>query len=744
MLVSQSSSEYLNNYAENSEELPVEVIKTDIAVVGGGLAGVCAAIAAARMGSKVALVQDRPVLGGNSSSEIRIWTRGATGGGNILSEEMGILGELKMKNLQRNIEGNVVIWDEILLESVLEEPGISLYLNTHITGVEKDGEKISKVNGFQLTTEKEFEFCAEIFIDASGDATVGFRSGAPMMTCKESKLDYGEDLAPDERQQTVLGSTIVFYTKEAKQPVKFVPPSYAYSIEKIESIVGTGGRIVNEKMNGPDFWWIEFGGLKNTIQDNQEISLELKKIAMGVWNYIKNSGKFDADNLTLEWVGNLPGKRESRRLIGNYVLTANDLMQRKRFDDAVCYGGWYIDFHPAEGTYAKEDNCIQIPVLPYQIPLRCLYTDGVPNLLFAGRSIATTHSAFASTRVMNTCALTGEAAGTAAGYCIGKGLLTPQLTPEDVSNIRLHLVNNDMFIPGERIIDPLNKAANCSIEASSVGWVEYGRHAGSKSVENELFIAAAVPKDCTTLSILAKAKKEATLLAKLGYSHLPSRLIDECELGSVELEIAKADEEIWLEVTVPEDAKGKFLVLRFEDNADIAIKVAENYQTGYIMGESSSPRYCSPCVKIDKSESIFAPHNLLNGYTRPYGELNMWSPAESDTQPYVILSWDEAQTISKVMLYLNPDLSKEIPSSRTESFSTHHLFEPRTEMPPKLAKDITISVWSGEGWQIVAEVKDNWQRLCKVEFAQVTTNKLKITINEAYGQPVEIFQINIY
>lgn len=149
----------------------------DVAVIGGGPAGVCAALAVAQNGCKVVLVTDRPVLGGNSSSEIRVWTRGAVGSGNLMAEEMGIWGRLKLENLYRNFDANPVFWDDVLLDAVLQQPNLQLELNTEIDEVKLSGQCIEKVAGTQQGSEKRFEITAKYFIDATGDAVIGQLAG---------------------------------------------------------------------------------------------------------------------------------------------------------------------------------------------------------------------------------------------------------------------------------------------------------------------------------------------------------------------------------------------------------------------------------------------------------------------------------------------------------------------------------------------------------------------------------------
>ncbi|MDR2478246.1 MAG: FAD-dependent oxidoreductase, partial [Treponema sp.] len=435
--------------------MPVEV-SADVVVVGGGVAGVCAALAAAGAGVRVSLITNRPVPGGNSSSEIRVWTRGASGGGNLFSEEMGILGELKMRNLYTNPECNVILWDEVLLDAILAEDRIQLFLNTHITGAELGGgKKLVLVRGFQMASEKELVFSGSYFIDATGDGSIGAAMGAPFVVGQEGKDSF------------TMGSSLFFVSKKAARPVPFIPPAYIHRIETIRRFISSGGRLVNEKLNGCDYWWFEIGGDKDTIRDNQEITLELKRVALGVWNYIKNSGEFAADNLALEWIGSMPGKRESRRFTGAYTLQREDLTGGRSFEDAVAYGGWFMDFHPAGGVYAAgEENCVQIPVFTYPIPLGCLHNPDFPNLLFAGRDISVSRDVFASSRIMDTCALTGHAAGAAAAYaCLH--VCPPSRIGANVRALQELLASQDLALPWQVRDSGDNLARRARVSASS-------------------------------------------------------------------------------------------------------------------------------------------------------------------------------------------------------------------------------------------------------------------------------------
>lgn len=207
-------------------------IKKDIVIIGGGLAGICAAISAAKNGASVALVHERPALGGNSSSEIRMVPLGATGGGNKFAEEMGIIGALKLESLYKNPSGNAHLWDAILLDNILKEPNISLYLNTSIVNVRVQDGRITEVSGFQQVSETSWSFEGSLFIGCTGDGTIGFLAGAEYMRGRESKAQFGESFAMERPDRYTMGHTIYFESRDTGKPVKYIKPDFAYSWDK--------------------------------------------------------------------------------------------------------------------------------------------------------------------------------------------------------------------------------------------------------------------------------------------------------------------------------------------------------------------------------------------------------------------------------------------------------------------------------------------------------------------------------
>ncbi|MCK5464697.1 MAG: FAD-dependent oxidoreductase, partial [Bacteroidales bacterium] len=345
---------------------------------------------------------------------------------NRWAREGGVIDEILTENLYRNREGNPLILDTILLEKVTREENIRLLLNTAVYDLEKDGpDKIRKVLAFCSQNSTQYELLAPLFADASGDGIVGFLAGAAFRMGAEDPGEFGEGLAPDSNYGELLGHTLYFYSKDVGQPVKYIPPSFALKefdrIPKIRSIK-TGDQ-------GAYFWWLEYGGRLDTVHQTEEIKWELWKIVYGIWDYIKNSGNYpEAETYTLEWVGTIPGKRESRRFEGDYMLSQSDLVEQRQHEDAVAFGGWAMDLHPADGVYSDQPSCNQFHSKGiYQIPLRCYYSKNIRNLFLAGRIISCSHVAFGSTRVMATCAIGGQAVGMAVELCVKNGILPSDL-----------------------------------------------------------------------------------------------------------------------------------------------------------------------------------------------------------------------------------------------------------------------------------------------------------------------------
>lgn len=436
----------------------------DFIVVGGGMSGLCAAIAAARGGAKTALVHDRPVLGGNASSEMRMHICGADYHmSRPNARETGILEEILLEHKHRNPNNSYPIFDSVLWEKARFQENLSLYLNTRMLDVEVRDGRIVSVTAEQLTTEKRFCLSAPLFADATGDGVLGAKSGAEYRIGREGKAEYGEQYAPDEPDSCTMGNSLMFHAHDTGHPVPFVKPFWAntYTEEQLKR------RDHAQVTSG--YWWIELGGGQyEIIRDGEIIRDELLKAVFGVWDHIKNGGEHHAENLELDWVGFLPGKRESRRLMGPYVLKEQDCLEGRRFEDAVAYGGWPMDVHTVEGFLTQnEDPTVWLSLDDvYTIPYRSLFSININNLFLAGRAISCTHMAFASSRVMATCAVVGQAVGTAAALTVKKKT-EPSGILEDIRELQQVLLRDDCYIPGVVNTDSHDHAREAEVTASS-------------------------------------------------------------------------------------------------------------------------------------------------------------------------------------------------------------------------------------------------------------------------------------
>ncbi len=438
-------------------------LEADVVVVGGGLAGVCATVEAARCGADVILIQDRPMLGGNTSSEVRVHATGADcSGGRPHGREGGIIEEIRLEDARRNPQRSNPMWDLALEEWVRAEPNARVLVNTSVTAsaMSEDG-CIGSVLCSRPWTEEEIVVEGSVFIDCTGDGALGFQAGADFRIGREGPDEFDEPDAegPDDK---TMGCSLMWIAEDMGHPVKFDPPAWARKFTE-ETLPH---RVPRELRHG--HWWIEWGGELDMIKDQDEIREELLACLMGVWDYAKNSGKFDAENWALRWFGVLPAKRESRRLMGPHILTECDLLETRVFDDRIAHGGWSVDTHPPAGIYDPTPPSwhLHLPDI-YSIPLSSLYSRNIPNLMMAGRCASCTHMAMGSTRVAATGAAMGQAVGAAAAMCVDSACLPSELGASDIQELQQQLLREDHYIPELPNADADDLARGATVTATS-------------------------------------------------------------------------------------------------------------------------------------------------------------------------------------------------------------------------------------------------------------------------------------
>ncbi len=742
--------------------LKTETIKCDLCVTGGGIAGVACAVTAARAGIATALIQDRPVLGGNASSEIRVWISGATahmGSNNRWSREGGLINELLLENCYKNKGGNPVVFDSILLDKVLREEKITLLLNTAVFEVVKsDAKTISSVKAFCPQNSTMYLISAPLFCDASGDGIVGYLSGAAYRIGAEDTSEFNETMAPDDSFGRLLGQSLYFNTKKANASVDYYPPSFAHLCDEIENI--PRHKQLNPSAEGCHLWWLEYGGRLDPVHDTEKIKRELWKISYGVYNYYKNSKRFlNTENRQLEWMGAITGKRESRRFEGDYILSQNDLLTQKEHCDAVSYGGWSIDLHPADGIYDKNAGSIHGYISGiYQIPFRTMYSRNINNLFLAGRLISASHVAFGSTRVMATCAHSAQAVGTAAAICVKKQIVPRDLIGNDyIAELQRELIKSGQYIPGYKFVDKLDMVATARLSASS-------SLATISFPDSNKLVAL-----CTPLAQLVPATMgcvpQATFIADV---EQPTKLEIEIRISKKRINftpaITLARKELILEkgknIPIVFDFpvilnESQYLFYCFGKNDLISLHATEKRITGvltvrYNGTESHMCLLGFPDVEmwvperrpdgfnlagfIGCDSSLFSVNNITNGINRPLITPNAWVAALDDVLPWVKLEWNMAQKIRRVQIEFDSDYDHSLESVNWEHSDSAMPFCVKSFI---IVDERGCELYKNDG---------NYQGLLDIVLDRpVVARSLTIKILEIWGNaPAAIFAIRCY
>ena len=782
--------------------------EADLIVVGGGLSGTCCAITAARAGIRVVLVQDRPVLGGNSSSEVRLWVLGATshmGNNNRWAREGGVIDEILVENWYRNPEGNPLIFDTILLEKVVSEPNITLLLNTAVydvevtknpnplkgtetssgakapfragvaddLGVRAETNQIRSVRAFCSQNSTVYELAAPLFCDASGDGVVGFQAGAAFRMGAESQEEFGEKFAPTAEYGELLGHSLYFYTKDTGRPVRFVPPAYALDdITKIPRY-----RRFNAQEYGCQLWWIEYGGRLDTVHDTETIKWELWKVVYGVWNYIKNSGEFpEAETMTLEWVGTIPGKRESRRFEGDYMLKQQDIVEQRTHPDAVAFGGWSIDLHPADGVFSEKPGCNQWHSKGlYQIPYRCLYSRNISNLFLAGRIISASHVAFGSSRVMGTSAHVGQAVGMAAALCTREGLMPRGIVEtQEVASLQQELLKTGHHIPGLRLRDDQDLIQQATLTASSE-FVLTELPADGPLVTLAQSAAQMLPLPAGPvphLTAWAVADQDTTLTVELRRSSKVDNHTPDVTLQTLTIPLRKGKQvfELNFEASINEPC---YVFVMFMKNEHVRLQYSNLRVTGVLsvfnrinpavsnygkqeptedIGVDTFEFWCPErrpkghniALKIEDGQSrpsldwpgiqLFSPENVRNGIQRPTNKPNAYVADPTDPNPTLTASWPTKQRISRVELFFDTDYDHPLESV----IMTH----PETDSPFCVREYVLCN----DKQERIYHESNNHQTRNTIQFEQpIETRSLTIHLKGTNGgAPASLMEMRCY
>jgi hypothetical protein len=750
-----------------------DAIACDLVVCGGGLAGVCAAITAARSGLKVTLIQDRPVLGGNASSEVRLWALGATshmGNNNRWSREGGVVNEILVENLFRNPEGNPLMFDALLLEKVSEERNIRLLLNTSAHAVVKDPEssdRIAAVTAFCSQNSTQYEVAAPLFVDASGDGILGFLSGAAFRMGAESSSEFGEGFAPTKEYGYLLGHSIYFMSKNVGRPVCYTPPSFA--IRDVEKLIPRYRDFCIEHQ-ACQFWWIEYGGRLDTVKESETIKWELWRIVYGVWDYIKNSGKFPgAENLTLEWVGHIPGKRESRRFEGDYMLNQRDIVEQRQHEDAISFGGWSLDLHPADGVFSEKNGCDQWHSKGvYQIPYRSFYSRNIENLFLGGRLMSASHVAFGSSRVMLTCAHNGAAVGAAAALCAAhecqpRDLLEKGLIPD----LQKKLIRTGHYIPHVSLNDEDDLVSRAKIEVSSeYQWNGFAPDGPELALDRSRAIMFPTPAGrLPGFTVEIAAESAVDLVVELRVSEREGNFTPDQVLERKTLSLTSALG-TFHPLQIAFDAlidKPRYCFICFLRAEGVSIRGSEERVTGILsLGNAANksvaksaaqepdpslgiesfelwiperrPAGHNIAIRFAKPFPIFKAEQLRSGYERPLFQSNAWVADPREGESLLTLNWEAAQSIESIILAFDCDYDHPM-----ESVIQNH---PERQMP-FCVTDFRIEDGSGKE---LCKIVDNHHGYRTINFKEaIETSKLRIALKKPpSGLPTALFGVRCY
>jgi hypothetical protein len=741
----------------------------DLVVIGGGLAGLCAAVTAARKGIQTALIHDRPVLGGNASTEIRVPPVGATQCNFAYSRETGIIEELFLNNLFRNPTWSPEGWNLELESLVRNEPNLFLFLNCAVcdvalaaseSGADNADKKIESVKAYCAMAETWHIFYAPYYADCSGDGVVGASAGAVFRYGVEARSEFNERMCPEVAAQETMGMSLQLRARDAGRPIPFCKPPWV----KLELNAEDFGpyRPVTEHFF-PDtggFWWLEWGGELDSVHDTLLIKEEVQSITLAVWDYLKNRSSISERLRTyeLEWLGAVPGKRESRRFEGDHILTMGDIDAQVYFEDAVAYGGWGFDHHPPGGFHDKINPSTHEYLRgPHNVPLRSLYSKNIRNLFFAGRNISASHYALSSTRVMLTCAQLGEAVGAAAVHAVREGTEIRELSnSEAVKRIQQDLHMNDHHIHAFPISLPHDIATTAKVTASSVFSESYQTNTwGTEQLDGtRMQMLTIITSHIEQLHIRVDAAEATELVYSLwqGPSHASTypdttlvsgkTFIDLGENQWVSLPVScsiqqpgwhflimEANPKIRLHVTEtppgqlryyprPEDpirpnpfSKWTLRSLAIGQqkaaDADGAKVMAPNWNN-YAMRfkEMSTFLGFSYACRIFPAQPLFEPCMVINAHSRPTHMPNLWvsSPTSFEKSEWIELSWEQPQTVKRIQLLFDSSLQFHFGQS-WQGYQTNVI--------PTLIKRYAIIVTFSDGsGKSVAVVDNNYQRNC--------------------------------
>ncbi len=788
---------------------PARTLTCDLLVIGAGVAGYCAAIQAGRMGCRTILLEKDAVLGGNSGPNLGVGITGADRY-NAYATETGLIHELQetaawVQAFTQVSAGtmpyNISRRYEAVVQTALEQAGV-LVLKRHYARSplleDGPGSRIVGVIAEDLAAFQTVRInVTHVVVEASGDGEIAILAGADFDVGSEAREEFGERSAPPVRTTTVQGTSLVAIAQRTGREVVFIPPpgTRPFVPRLWHGSIGSAVRHHNGWLaEGKDLVFLyvtEAGGTQDTVRDDGAIYEALLGQLWAEWDHIKNGPhREDARCWDLLWVSPKAGKRESRRLLGDVILTQTDLESGRRFPDDVAYGGHDLDDHQPLSTGAGNIFGHSIPPL-YGIPYRACYSRSVPNLLMTGRLISATHLAHSSTRLMRTGGALGQAVGTAAALCCRYGIRPRELYSGHLHELQARLLCDDAAILSRPVCSGVHAAGDAArtegrdlartavLTATSelrFNDQEPGTGAGGAvplvapagvllwdwppALEGvEVWLRNTSDRAQPLRLTVRRARREPRWTTVDGYDrHGRNDLRDEAFrlLGETEA-LLPAGHAGWISISlpVPLEIGGKDaasdddrLLIGLEASPDVhwaldtrrlpsSLRLAEMVEHSHhlpewrLVGASATLRLSPP---PPFGEAALAANGFHRRLSR--GPLHMWVSDPVVALPHdLVLSWDAAQTFNTVNLTFD-NLVAEREDNPWES---------GTRVAPHLVSDYELAVWDGTGWQLWAKEEGNFHRFRRHQSDPVTANRLRLRVlaTHAGEGPARVYQVRV-
>ena len=764
-----------------SNRIPLK-IETDVLVIGAGMAGICAATVAARNGCSVVLLEKFRTLGGNGGPEVGVHPSGAHRF-HPYAAETGVIEEIieeaawqGAKTLTYGHHYNMSQqWDTVMADT-LKNAGVTLLRCNYAKEPVVENGKITKVIVEDIATYQTREISVNVaVIDSSGDGNISAAAGAEFRMGRESKETYGERSAPEKADNVTLGSSLVAYARETSKPVGFVPPAdtpeYYPGYEHSPTRFRKDGEAVF-------IYPTETGGENgcDTIEDDHEIYDRLLKHLYAWWERGKREFP-ENEKWELTWVSPRVARRESRRFVGPYTLTQNDVEQGLIFDDAIGFGGFPEDLHyprPEREQYI-EIRYIAIPPL-YSIPYRSIYSKDISNLFFASRLCSVSHLAHGTVRLQRTLSTLGMAAGVAAGICKKYNCTPDDVYKEHLEELQQTMLRQDITVMGKKNQDQNDLARMATVTADS--FVPFGVEPTDEFVPLEdtktlmlwdwkerldtfkcyLKNESSEDKRITaTLRLFNPSRKYKNSDENKHFSYfgVPNQMewgvddtVDYFKLiKTVEFTVpanycgwceANFDTELIEKDQYNDDAR---YAIELSDVENVFWSVNNNHfdfcRTGERIGDDSEykTRYNGFAFNITPTPTYGDPENIIDGVARRWSTnpVHMWIPKKKENQS-ITLSWDAPQKFNNVNITFD---------SLSRAY-TLMPFDCNKRVSERLVKKYSVEAFINDEWKIIAEKDDNYHRFNMLEFDTVIADKLRVNILETWGEKSGVYEIRVY